>query len=323
VPTILRIRKSLQMNNHLTGCVVIEVCLLVIAGMHSAPVAHGAGQNPDSSSTTVKALPPGGPTPRTADGHPDFSGVWADGYAGNFDIAVRGNHLQDRYDSRVTPQEPPAFQRWVLEKIKRMGTLEAAGPCLDCEPLNPIGVFIKGRGYQREIVQTHEKLVVLSEIDTTYRVIWIDGRPHRKDPDPQFNGDAIGHWENDTLVVDVTALDVHQWLSPTPDVMLGWFPSDVVHITERLSRPDSNHLVYQYTVEDPKVLRHPWISAPNHYSVAKEPLMEYYCTNNQDYNLQNPQGPRYISASGLDERYFDEQEYEQLKKQFPETGNKN
>jgi hypothetical protein len=64
------------------------------------------------------------------------------------------------------------------------------------------------------------------------------------------------------------------------------------------------------------------VSAPNHYSVAQEPMTEYYCTNNKDYDLQNPSGPKYISASGLDERYFNEEEYEQLKQQFPEpTGN--
>src|ERR1019366_10755792 len=101
-----------------------------------------------------------------------------------------------------------------------------------------------------------------------------------------------------------------------------WFSSDAQYLTERLSRPHSNSFIYQFTVDDPKVLTHPWTSAPNHYSVAQEPMIEYYCTNNKDYDLQNAKGPKYSAASGLDERYFDEQEYEQLKQQFPEIANK-
>lgn len=281
----------------------------------SARAQTEASQAPPAASH-AKSLPPAKPAPRTADGHPDLSGVWADGYNGNLDLTA--GHDQARFNPKVTPEENPAFQHWVVEKIKKMGPLQSAETCLDCEPLNPIGMFIKGRGYEREVIQTGQKLVVLSELDTTYRTIWIDGRSHKKDPDPQYNGDAVGHWERDTLVVDVIGLDLHQWLSPTPNAMLGWFPSDVARLTERLSRPDSNSLVYQYTVDDPKVLNHPWVSAPNHFSVALEPMTEYYCTNNKDYAIENPTGPRYISAGGLDERYFDQEEYEQLKKQFPE-----
>ena len=310
------------MMNRFPNCVVIMAGVL---GMLCAFCMPSAAQNeqaskPDSEESHPKPLPPGGPTPRTAHGHPDLSAVWADGYTGNLDLTAGRD--QARFDPKITPEEKPAFQRWVLEKIKRMGPLQPAETCLDCEPLNPIGIFIKGRGYEREIVQTAQKVLVLSELDTTYRTIWIDGRAHKKDPDPQFNGDAIGHWEGDMLVVDVIGLDVHQWLSPTPNAMLGWFPSDVAHLTERLSRPNLNSLIYQYTVDDPKVLNHPWVSAPNHFSVAREPMTEYYCTNNKDYDLQNPTGPKYISASGLDERYFDEEEYEQLKRQFPEPVDK-
>jgi hypothetical protein len=296
------------------------LCSCVLSS--SATAQSGQVSKPGFGQAHIKPLPPGKPTPRSAAGHPDMSGIWIDGYTGSFDLTAEHDPLQGRYDRKATPQEGPAFQRWVLEKIKRMGPLEVAGPCLDCEPLGPIGIFIKGLGYEIEIVQTPQKLIVMSELDTTYRTIWIDGRQHKKDPDPQFNGEAIGHWEGDMLVVDVTGLDVHQWLSPTPNAMLGWFPSDVAHITERLTRPDSNNFVYQYTVDDPKVLTRPWVSVPNHFSASREPMIEYYCTNNADYKLQNPTGPKYISASGLDERYFDEEEYEQLKREFPEPGAK-
>ena len=51
---------------------------------------------------------------------------------------------------------------------------------------------------------------------------------------------------------------------------------------ERITRPSMNYLVYQVTIEDPKVLTKPWTSAPRTWSLGHEPLQEYYCTNNQE-----------------------------------------
>jgi hypothetical protein len=114
--------------------------------------------------------------------------------------------------------------------------------------------------------------------------------------------------------VDVVAIDTHTWLTG-PGGNIIWFPSDVMHVTERFWRPDTNTLMYQVTVDDPKVLTKPWTSAPNHYSIGQVPMGEYYCTNNQDDKVLNPEGIKYISPSGLDERYFDEDEYQELLKQ--------
>ena len=54
------------------------------------------------------------------------------------------------------------------------------------------------------------------------------------------------------------------------------------HVIERISRPSMNYLVYQVTIEDPKVLSKPWTSAPRVWTLGHEDLLEYYCTNNQD-----------------------------------------
>jgi hypothetical protein len=66
-------------------------------------------------------------------------------------------------------------------------------------------------------------------------------------------------------------------------------------------------------VDDPKVLTKPWTSAPNRYSIGRVPISEYYCTNNLDFQIFNPGRVRpYISPSGLGERYFDEDENQDL-----------
>jgi hypothetical protein len=259
------------------------------------------------------ALPKPGPTPRTRDGHPDLSGVWFIGLTGTVDLTAQNTLAMRRFDPKVTPQEDPSFQPWVLLKQKRIGPQQQAEPCLTCEPLGVPGFVIKNP-YPLQFIQTDKQLIMLAELDATYRTIWLDGRPHPKDPDPKFNGDAVAHWDGDTLVVDVVAIDTHTWLTG-PGGNIIWFPSDVMHVTERIWRPDSNTMMYQVTVEDPKVLTKPWKSAPNHYTIGQVPMGEYYCTNNQDDKVLNPDGvAKYITAAGLDERYFDEDEYQELLK---------
>ena len=69
-------------------------------------------------------------------------------------------------------------------------------------------------------------------------------------------GDSIGHWEGDTLVVDVIGLSDMSWLD-----IHGYFHSDKLHVIERLHR-DGNTLTYQATAEDPTVLLKPWVRNP-------------------------------------------------------------
>ncbi len=307
---------DLQMKRHIRNF-VFGVTAGVITFVASVPTRAQIGEvsKPGFGKPVNAApkLPKPGPTPRARDGHPDLSGVWFVGFTGNFDLTAEGTPALSRFDPKDGPQERPSFQPWVALKAKRFGSQQEAEPCLTCEPLGVPG-FMTKNPYPLEIVQTDKKVVILAELDATFRTIWTDGRPHPKDPSPKFNGDAVGHWEGDTLVVDVIAIDWHTWLTG-PGGNIAWFPSDVMHLTERFWRPDSNTLLYQVTVDDPKVLTKPWKSNPNHYTIGQSPLSEYYCTNNQDVQVLNPNGIKYISPTGLDERYFDEDEYQELLKE--------
>src|ERR1700722_2569862 len=119
-----------------------------------------------------------------------------------------------------------------------------------------------------ELIQTPERLVILDEYPMDVRMIYTNERQHPKDPDPTFNGDSVYHWEGDTLVIDVIAID--ERLRNTGGVG-GWFPSDKEHVIERISRPSKNYLTYQVTIEDPVVLEKPWKSAPRTWSLAQAP----------------------------------------------------
>lgn len=104
-----------------------------------------------------------------------------------------------------------------------------------------------------------------------------DGRPHAKDPDPAFNGDEVGHWEGDALVIDTIAVDERTW-----NDFEVWFHSDEERLIERISRPSLNYLIYQVTIDDTKVLTKHWTSAPRTWTLGHEPLQEYYYTHTEE-----------------------------------------
>ena len=185
---------------------------------------------------------------------------------------------QRQFDPKVTPEEKPPFQPWAAAKIKSMTPVdfELGRASVNCMPRGTPSMFLMNP-YPTKLVQTRDELIQLNELNSNFRVIHTDGRAHTKNPDPTFNGDASAHWDGDTLVIDVIAIDERTWNN-----FVGWFHSDQEHVIERLTRPSENYLVYQVTIEDPKVLTKPWTSAPRQWSLSHEDLEEYYCTNNQE-----------------------------------------
>jgi hypothetical protein len=94
---------------------------------------------------------------------------------------------------------------------------------------------------------------------TMYRMIPMDGRKHTplEDLDGTYTGEAIGHWEGDTLVVDTWGFNSSTWF----DQVGGYFHSENMHVIERFHR-DGNTLTWTATVEDPDVLLEPWTTTP-------------------------------------------------------------
>jgi hypothetical protein len=256
--------------------VALSFCLLV--ALSPAPgqeAQQSKDAKPGATQAKTEAIPKGGPAPRTADGHPDLSGVWFPGTAGGFTFSPA---LRRQFDPKVTPEEPAPFQPWAAAKIKAMTSTdyELGRASVNCLPRGVPGMFMIDP-YPFQLVQTPGLFIQLDELNNNWRVVHTDGRPHSEDPDPSFDGDEVGHWDGDTLVIDVIGIDERTWNNFT-----GWFHSDQEHVIERISRPSMNYLVYQVTIEDPKVLSKPWTSAPRVWTLGHEDLLEYYCTNNQD-----------------------------------------
>jgi hypothetical protein len=218
---------------------------------------------------------------RLVGGHPDLSGIWA--YAIDLPPTalkkeVNGSVQINRVDQSsrrparaavpgaLASTPAPTYKLEFQAKVKDLFDHESkTDPVFYCGKPG-----IPRIGSPRRIVQLPNEMIFLYEdiSGDPYRIIPTDGRPHRKDPNPSAYGDSVGHWEGNTLVVDVTGFSEDTWFGED-----GYFHSDAMHVVERLWRDGSN-LVYQYTVEDPKVLTGPWTAPPRVVKPSNEPLEE-------------------------------------------------
>lgn len=220
-------------------------------------------------------------TARTVDGHPDLSGVWSFGIglpAGGLKKVVNGSATVKTFDhsARELSNAPvagalpwtaaPSYKPEFQAKVKDMSDNESKTD----------EVFYCGKpgvpriGPPRKVVQLpHEIIFFYEDISgDPYRIIPTDGRGHKKDANPTYYGDSVARWEGNVLVVDVTNFVDSTWFGED-----GYFHSDAMHVIERLWR-DGENLVYQATVEDPKVLTAPWTNYPRVVKPSTDPLEE-------------------------------------------------
>ena len=208
--------------------------------------------------------PPAGPTPRTADGHPDLSGNWQpNAIQQNVDMVGSGVDV---------PMLPAARAIWQ----HRRDTLSKDDPEARCLP--PGVPRMSTTPYPWSFIQTKDLLVIVYEGGAhIWRKVFLDGRPHNPQAVETWLGDSIGHWEGDTLVVETVGQNAITWIDES-----GIPHSDEMKVTERISRPDLGHLTIEHIIDDPKTFSKPW-SFTTHPSMLKGELIEYICQeNNRD-----------------------------------------
>jgi hypothetical protein len=220
---------------------------------------------------------PEGPVPFAADGHPDLTGVWWRGA----DVAVVGLNVGSAR-SRQAPAPGSSFTSLynpaAMAKAKALGDKD--DPALRCIP------SVNGNSGVFQLVQNPKFVVLLQETYHGFRVIPTDpGRQHRDDVPPSYKGDSIGHWEGDTLVVDVTNFNDKNWMNAEGNVS---FHSDALHVIERYRRLAANALEVEKTYEDPKVLTGPWKTGKQILRLAPfDAVMEVLCTGVETQSLMD------------------------------------
>ena len=209
--------------------------------------------------------------PRTANGKPNLEGIWQASSTAAADLqdhAVGYNMLAGR--SVVAGAEIP-YQSWAAaKKAENFRNRQKADPLNQCYiPGVPRIMYLD---FPFQIFQTPREVAIAFEWSLDYRLIHTDGSPHPVDLD-SWMGDSRGHWEGDTLVVDVSNNNDKTWFD-----MAGDFHSDALHVVERYRMTGRDTIQYQATIEDAKVFTKPWtINIALHRRTDRDRLFEYVC----------------------------------------------
>jgi hypothetical protein len=212
---------------------------LALTGAQGVPAAEPAGAV--------------GRIPRLPNGKPDFSGIWQTTSAAEYDLEPHpARHDAPPGQGIVEGDEIPYLPAALAQKQKNFETRGTADPRLKCWTLGtPRGIY-----YQEpfQIFERAQDLTLVFEFGDSVRTIHTDGTLHPVDTDNEFwLGDSRGHWEGDTLVVDVRDFNDLTWLDSAGD-----FHSEALHMIERWRYLDVNTIEYKATLEDPRVFSKPW-----------------------------------------------------------------
>jgi hypothetical protein len=217
----------------------------------------------------------GAPAPRTADGTPDFSGVWVnEGLGGVEGLGGEPKTVFFDLEFGMGGQKPP-FQPWAARlQATRWEHFGKDNPDARCLPIGPLQML--AHPLPKKILQTRGLVVFLHERNMEFRQIYTDGRPLPKDPQPAWYGYSTGHWEGDTLVVDTIGLRDELWAD-----FHGAPLTDQAKIRERFRRTSFGTLEAQVTVDDPKAYTKPWTVTINQRLALDTDLLEYACLENE------------------------------------------
>ena len=216
--------------------------------------------------------------PRTTDGKPDLSGLWDHPFV--IDMSKDGRNDACGAEVKGCSQKadgPLPMTEWAADWFKNYdpGRYDATAHC------NPMGYTRSMNApVATEIVQTPKEIVFLHESMFAFHVVYLDGRPHPTADEAKetfWYGHSVGHWDGDTLVVDTVGP-----FFATPKMLLdtaGHPVSEDLHVVERYSLLDRDHIDYRVTIEDPKVFTRPWnIDMVLYRHVEKNfQLLEYEC----------------------------------------------
>jgi hypothetical protein len=277
------------------GAVVAVVAIAVVAAfwMRGAP---SAGQTEPYRA------------PRTADGRPNLSGIWQALNTANYDLQTHPARpalalipAPSRATvpglDRSTPVELPAqavralgavggvpagegvveggeipYQPWAAaQKKDNFEHWLERDPEIKCfMPGVPRATYLP---YPFQILQSADKVLIAYEFAGTTRTIHLT--EVQNNPAPTWMGLSRGRWDGETLVVDVTDFNDQTWFDRA-----GNFHSDALHVVERYTPLSPHHLMYEATIEDPKVFTRPWTVRMPLYRrfESDKKLLEYKCT---------------------------------------------
>jgi hypothetical protein len=251
----------------------MKTCLAAAAMVVALTTLSGSAvaQWIDYRAPGIPRLPDGmpnlaAPAPKALDGKPDLSGNWQAGRAGQYG-----------YDYNVAQNLPAGSVTAWADSVReqRVQDFRKDSPLAQCRPVSI--PFLNFRGLSR-IVETPGVVVILYESpNSPHRVIFTDGRELPKDMNPTWLGYSVGHWEQDTLVVNTAGFNDKGWLD------VGGLPqTESLKLTERYRRRDFGHLELEVTFDDPKTFAKPFTLRMEKILTPDTEIIEDVCENERD-----------------------------------------
>src|SRR5262245_25351150 len=219
--------------------------------------------------------------PRTPDGKPNLNGVWQALNSANYDLldhaarpgpvvamgalgaipgglsVVEGNEIP--YLPAALAKKKENFENWLVRD-----------PIVKCYlPGVPRATYMP---FPFQIVQTPDAILIAYEFASGSRTVYMNGKETR--PIDTWMGWSNGHWEGETLVVDVTGFNDQTWFDNA-----GNTHSEALHVVERYTATSPDHLMYEATIEDKNVFSRPWkIRMPLYRRIEpRAQLLEFKC----------------------------------------------
>ena len=269
-------------NGDLMGIVTQKAMRIAVAGsLLSAAIIPLAGQ-------AYRA-------PRAENGKPDLNGIWQAMNEANYDL--EGHNARPAMALR-----PGTYGPVPAASVLALGAVGAVPPSLGVVeggeiPYKPEALAQKKKNQENWVTSDPEIKCYLpgvpratyipqpfrifqsnSQLFFAYQYAGAVRNIYLKDPGPApvdaWMGQSFGHWERETLVIDVTGFNDQSWFDRA-----GNFHSDALHVVERYTRTSPDVISYEATIEDPKVFTRPWkISMPLYRRQEKNAqILDFKC----------------------------------------------
>lgn len=218
-----------------TAALALVLVLCPASRAQNAPAANSAG---NAATNPAKNQAPFDPR--------DLSGQWSGGLGG-------GLHPVGKPPA-MTPEAQTKFAANTAE-LKTTGVI-TIDPTFSCEPPGIPRIYDLGSSlvemYQAK--DRPDRIFLFYEVIHTWRTIWMNNRPMTDNGGvPRALGYSLGHWEDNTLVVNTSGFSDWGWIN-----RVGYPYSDALQVTERFRRVDHEHMRLDLTLSDPKSYAEPW-----------------------------------------------------------------
>ena len=219
--------------------------------------------------------------PRTPDGKPNLNGIWQAMNTANWDLLDHAAAKSQVLVLGAQGAEPggmgvvegnqiPYLPAALAKKQQNFEHRLSDDPEIKCYmPGVPRANYMP---FPFQIVQTPQAILIAYEFASASRTVYMEKAPPA--PADSWMGHSVGHWDGDTLVIEVTSNNDQTWFDRAGD-----YHSDALKVTERYTPVNGDVINYEATIEDPNVFSRPWkIRFPLYKHLEKNAqLMEFKC----------------------------------------------